>query len=218
MLPEADRLRRLGGSFPEANHRFRDDRFSRSTPEPEPSSRHLHAGHHLGSKQVAPRLLPRHGASSVLMSSNVSTRRQWFTRVRLLGSYLAALVVRLSVTLTTPALDRRSLRRFGVSPCRATPEGQPPSLDATSFSSVRSLPRYHLLLFVTHAPCPFFGVFWHSRGSVHHGCRPGSDGQRPPRASSDRAISAGAERKPNARRAISRTFVLSDSTRPLLTP
>src|SRR5712692_7757873 len=90
-------------------------------------------------------------------SSNVSTRRQWFTRVRLLGSYLAALVVRLSVTLTTPALDRRSLRRFGVSPCRATPEGQPPSLMQPA--SVR-FDRFYLdtsfCFSVTHAPRPFF--------------------------------------------------------------
>ncbi len=30
--------------------RARDDRFPRSTPEPRPSSRHLHAGHHLANK------------------------------------------------------------------------------------------------------------------------------------------------------------------------
>src|SRR6266446_525003 len=61
-------------------------------------------------------------------------------------------------------------------------------------------------------------VFWHCRGSTHQGCRPGSDGQRPARVSSDMAIRAGAEWNPNARRAINRTLVLSDSTRPLLTP
>jgi len=62
------------------------------------------------------------------------------------------------------------------------------------------------------------GVFWHSRGSGHGHCRPGRGGQRPPRVSSERAIRAWAERNPNARRAISQTLVLSDSTRPLLTP
>ncbi len=36
----------------------------------------------------------------------------------------------------------------------------------------------------------FIGVFWHSRGSVQRACRPGSGGHRPPRASSERAISA----------------------------
>ena len=47
------------GSMPEADRRVRGDRFPRSTPEPEPGSRHLYAGHHLGSKQVPPRLIPR---------------------------------------------------------------------------------------------------------------------------------------------------------------
>ncbi len=37
---------------------YRGDRFPRSIPEPELSSRRLHAGHHLGSKQVSPRLIP----------------------------------------------------------------------------------------------------------------------------------------------------------------
>ena len=40
--------------------RARDDRFPRSTPEPRPSSRHLHAGHHLASKQAPARLIPGH--------------------------------------------------------------------------------------------------------------------------------------------------------------
>src|SRR6266567_2734609 len=53
---------------------------------------------------------------------------KWFTHVRLLGSYLTHYSCALSATLTTPALDRRSLRWFEASPCRATSEGQPPSL------------------------------------------------------------------------------------------
>jgi TadE-like protein len=90
-------------------------------------------------------------------------------------------------------------------------------VDASTFGptgEVRATATYRL----SQADVPFFGVFWHTRGSVHHGCRPGSDGQRPPRARSDRAIRAGAEWNPNARLAINRTLVLSDSTRPLLTP
>jgi hypothetical protein len=51
-------LGRLGGSFPEADRRVRDDRFPRSATEPEPSSRHLYAGRHLGSKQVASQVPP----------------------------------------------------------------------------------------------------------------------------------------------------------------
>jgi hypothetical protein len=34
----------------------RDDRFPRSAQEPDSGSRHLHAGRHPGSKQVAPGL------------------------------------------------------------------------------------------------------------------------------------------------------------------
>ena len=37
---------------------FRNDRFPSSAWTPEPGSRHLYAGHHLGSKQVSPRLIP----------------------------------------------------------------------------------------------------------------------------------------------------------------
>jgi len=40
--------------------RARDDRFPRSTPEPRPSSRHLHAGHHLANNQAPARLTPGH--------------------------------------------------------------------------------------------------------------------------------------------------------------
>ena len=100
----------------------------RSAPEPEPSSCHLHAGHHLGSKQVSPRLLPE--VTTLLgfdAVATLTTRHQWFTRVHLLGSYLTHYSCALSATLTTSALDRRSLRWFGASPCRATPEGLPPS-------------------------------------------------------------------------------------------
>jgi hypothetical protein len=40
---------------------FRGDRFPRSAQEPEPGSRHLHAGHHPGSTQAPPGLIPRLG-------------------------------------------------------------------------------------------------------------------------------------------------------------
>src|SRR5712692_4421770 len=49
-------LGRSGGSLPEADRHVRGDRFPRSAPEPEPSSRHLYAGRHLASKQVTARL------------------------------------------------------------------------------------------------------------------------------------------------------------------
>lgn len=37
-----------------------DDRFPGSLREPEPSSRHLYAGRHVGSTQVSPTLIPSH--------------------------------------------------------------------------------------------------------------------------------------------------------------
>ena len=76
-----------------------------------------------------PRLIPRArlnlGFDAI---STLSTRHQWFTRVRLPGSHLTHCSCAFSATLTTPALDRRSLRWFEASPCRAAPEGLPPSL------------------------------------------------------------------------------------------
>src|SRR6266567_5368066 len=81
-------LSRLAGIFPEPPL-YRSCRFPRSAQEPEPGSRHLHAGHHLGGRQVSPRLLPR---QRLLLGFDVfatlSTLHQWFTRVRLPGSYL----------------------------------------------------------------------------------------------------------------------------------
>ena len=115
--------------MPEADRHVRGDRFPRSTPEPEPSSCHLHAGHRLSSKQVSPRLLPE--VTTLLgfdAVATLTTRHQWFTRVHLLGAYLTHSSCALSATLTTPALNRRSVRWFEASPCRATPEGLPPSL------------------------------------------------------------------------------------------
>jgi hypothetical protein len=69
-----------------------------------------------------------HPLTLVLMSSQpVSTLQQWFTCVRLHGSHLTRSCRAFSATLTTSALNRRSLRWFDASPCRATPEGLPPS-------------------------------------------------------------------------------------------
>jgi hypothetical protein len=105
------------------------DRFPRSVTEPKPCSRHLNAGHHLGSKQVAPRLLPRHRTNLGFdVVDGFSTRHQWFTCVRLRGLYLTHWWCAFSLLLTTPALDRRSVGWFGTSSCKAVPEDLPPSL------------------------------------------------------------------------------------------
>ena len=55
-------------------------------------------------------------------------RQQWFTHVRLLIAHPPRYSETSTAALTTPALDRRSLRWFGISACTATPEDLPPSL------------------------------------------------------------------------------------------
>jgi Tn3 transposase DDE domain len=108
----------------------------------------------------------------------------------------------------------RHIKRFGdyvfTVPRRSRSMGNSPPSCGTTLHPSRSRPHKRLVA--------YFGVFWHIRGSGQSDCRPGKGGQRPPRVSSLRPISAWAERNPNARRAINRTLVLSDSTRPLLTP
>ena len=116
---------------------YRDDRFSCSLPAPATSSRHLYTGHRQGHTQAAPWLrehqqrrpfVPGHAGLPVSVSSrSLSMRQQWFTHVRLLVAYLTRSWRAVSATLTTPALDRSSLRWFGISACTATPEDLPPS-------------------------------------------------------------------------------------------
>jgi hypothetical protein len=43
---------------PDSHRHFQGDRFPRSAQEPEPSSRRLHAGHHLANTQAPARLIP----------------------------------------------------------------------------------------------------------------------------------------------------------------
>jgi hypothetical protein len=62
-------------------------------PMPDPSSRHLYAGHHLANQQAPARLIPGQqldpGFDDV---ATLSTFHQWFTHVRLHGSHLTHLV------------------------------------------------------------------------------------------------------------------------------
>ncbi len=59
---------------------------------------------------------------------SLSTRHQWFTRVRLLGPHLTRVSLPFPSTLTTRALYPRSLRRFGTCSCKPVPRGLPSSL------------------------------------------------------------------------------------------
>jgi hypothetical protein len=107
----------------------RGDRFPCSTQAPEPRSRHLHAGHHLASRQAPARLVPEQlldPGFDVIQA--VSTPHQWFASARLRDPHLTRSRRAVSATLTTPALDRRNLRWFATSPCRAATGGPPPSL------------------------------------------------------------------------------------------
>jgi len=91
------RFRCLGCSLspttPTHSRHYRGEAFPRSTPAPEPNSRHLHAGHHQGSKQVSPWLIPGQQLDPGFdVIDTLSTLQQWFTHVRLLGSHLTHLV------------------------------------------------------------------------------------------------------------------------------
>ena len=79
----------------------------------------------------------------------VSMRQQWFTHVRLLIAHPPRYSETSPAALTTPALDRRSLRWFGISACTATPEDLPPSL-AQHGSCRRSSTSSSSLPFRTH--------------------------------------------------------------------
>ena len=69
---------------------------------------------------------------------SLSTRHQWFTRVRLPGPHLTRVPLPFPSTLTTRALYPRSLRRFGTCSCKPVPRGPPSSL-AQHRTSYRSL-------------------------------------------------------------------------------
>ena len=87
----------LGFSLSPANPTLgrpcRGEGFPRFVLEPEPSSRHLYAGHHQANKQAPAWLVPgqqRDPGFDVVPT--LSTDHQWFTHVRLLGSHLTHLV------------------------------------------------------------------------------------------------------------------------------
>ena len=100
---------------------------SRSVQEPRPGSRRLHAGRHLGSQQAPPRLLPgprsRPGFDATVVSYDTSSAVR--SRSPSWPTPDAISVAPFPQRSPRPALNRRSLRWFGASPCRATPEDLP---------------------------------------------------------------------------------------------
>ena len=106
----------------------RGEGFPRSTPEPEPSSRHLHAGHHLASQQAPARPIPGQDPGPGFDAiQDVSTLQQWFTYVRLLGSHLTH-PVRLFRSAHHPgSFTAAACGGLRPPPAWAVPEGLPPS-------------------------------------------------------------------------------------------
>jgi hypothetical protein len=87
------RFRCLGCSLspagPTPARAYRGDRFPRFVPVPDPSSRHLCAGHHLANQQASARLVPGQQLDPGFDdAATLSTLPQWFTHVRLLGPHL----------------------------------------------------------------------------------------------------------------------------------
>ena len=92
--------------------------------EPEPSSRHLHAGRHLGSRQAPPRLIP--GLQSIPGFDVTSVFRHVISgslSLAFLAHTCRAQQRDFPVTLTTTTLDRSSSRWFAASACTAATEG-----------------------------------------------------------------------------------------------
>ncbi len=122
------RPRPTAGSKATGQPRARGDRFPRSTPEPRPSSRRLHAGHHLTNQQAPVRLNP--GATALPRfrchfsrfdtSSAVHSRSpSWPTPDALKDAPFPQ--------RSAPRLfNQRTLRWLAASPCRATAEDHQP--------------------------------------------------------------------------------------------
>jgi len=107
----------------------RDDRFSRSSPKPDPRSRRLYAGRQLSAKQVCLNLIPGTPHSPGFdVALGFSTRHRRFTFVRLHWIAPDAVIAApFPATLTTKALYPSSLQWFEISSCKPTSEGPPPS-------------------------------------------------------------------------------------------
>ena len=118
----------LSPAVPTPDRRRRGDRFPRSVPMPDLSSRHLYAGHHLASQQAPARLVPGQrldpGFDDI---ATLSTLPQWFTHVRLLGSHLTPSRAPFPQRSPPRLIHRRSLRWFATSPC-AGGRGGPTSI------------------------------------------------------------------------------------------
>jgi hypothetical protein len=108
----------------------RDDRFPRSTKEPRPSSRHLYAGRHPSSKQVASWTVLGDPRKSPILTS-LDHAFDISSVVHLRSSSRPSpdtSCVPFPHPLTTTPFERSSVRRFGACSCQPAPKGPPSSL------------------------------------------------------------------------------------------
>jgi len=86
--------------------------------------------------RMSPRLILTSSMPPVLTSTNyISTPHQWLTCAHLSDSHLTCFHA-FSLTLTTPALNRCSLRWFRACFCKPTPRGLPSSFRAASWRTL----------------------------------------------------------------------------------
>jgi hypothetical protein len=135
-------------------------RVPRSTPAPEPSSRHLYAGHHLASQQAPARPIPeqerdpgfdvsqRHYDTSTVVHSRSPSR-------------LPPDASRAPFPQRSPPrlIHRSSLRRFETFPCRTIPGGPTSITGAAPQPSARSSTSHPRAVLVAHrSRCPWHPV------------------------------------------------------------
>jgi hypothetical protein len=126
----------------------RSDRFPCSLQKPAIRSRHLYAGHRLGSKQVPPELITEQWCIPVFDAFVHAFDTSSVIRLRS-PSYCPPdpiIAGPFPVTLTTPALNRRSLRWFEACSCKPASEGQPPSPVQLSWHTTTQHADSHLVV------------------------------------------------------------------------
>ena len=106
----------------------RNDRFPCSLQKPRISSRHLYDGHHSGSKQVSPEFITEQWCNSDFDAIVHAFDTSSVVRFHSPSYSTPDIFIIPSVTLTTPVLNRRSLRWFDACSCKPTSGDLPPSL------------------------------------------------------------------------------------------
>jgi len=112
------------GSLLPNNHAH--DRFPCSLQKPRISSRHLYDGHHSGSKQVSPEFITEQWCNSDFDAIVHVFDTSSVVRFQSPSYSTPDIFIIPSVTLTTPVLNRRSLRWFDACSCKPTSGELPP--------------------------------------------------------------------------------------------